>query len=394
MKRLKIALVAHDIHFRGGMERQFAELVTAICRDHCVHLFTSCVDNVPFEHVTVHHVPVTQKPFALKFAQFYLRSGRLIDFDEFDIVHTIGGITPRQNVVSAVFCQYAWGDVIKHNSEANRLAKPYHKFMWRFTGYFERKAMTESQTKLIGANSQRTADDLERFYGCSQSKIRVIYNGVDWTRFHPGYRSSRSEIRRRYSIGDEDLVVLFVGEYRRKGLSTLIKALSLVKEPRAKILAVGKGNKDEYTVFAKSLGVKDKVILADPAKDIELVYAASDLFAFPTYYEPFGMVITEAMATGIPVVTSRTAGASEMFSDGVSCILLQNSDDPAELAKHIDRLLSDSTLRTEMGQLGRQAVIGYDWKRVAQETLKLYAEVVGDADQISNQLTGAPAGIL
>ena len=131
MSRLRVALVANHIHFRGGMERYCAELATALCTRHDVHLFTCKADDVPLDRVTVHHVRTAQKPFVALFAQFYRQTSRMIRMEDYDIVHTIGGITARQNIVTAQYCQYAWGDAIRREPGAREGINAYHQFMWR-----------------------------------------------------------------------------------------------------------------------------------------------------------------------------------------------------------------------------------------------------------------------
>lgn len=372
MSRLRIALVAHGIHFRGGMERNFAELASAFCREHDVHLFTAEAGNVPVDLVTLHPVPVVSKPIAAKFLQFYARSSQMLRKERFDVVHTIGGITARQDIVTAQYCQYAWGDAIAREPGAGEGVTAYHQMMWRLTGYFEKQAMNSRYTQIISANSQRTKTDLETFYGTDPGKIHVIYNGVDPVRFTPENRKGRAEIRRRYGIREEARLLLFVGEYRRKGLANIIRALGQLQRPDVHLLAVGRGEQSHFAGLAEAAGVQNQVTLAGPASDIECVFGAADAFVFPTLYEPFGMVITEAMASGLPVITSRRAGAAEMIEDNVSGLLLDTPGDVQELTSAIERVLSSDTNPAVIGSKARRSVVGYDWAKVAAETMSLY----------------------
>ena len=383
MTRLRIALVANHIHFRGGMERYCAELVNALCDRHDLHLFSCEVDDVPRDKVTVHPVRTIKKPFAALFAQFYWQTSRMIRMQDYDIVHTIGGITAQQNIVTAQYCQYAWGDAIRREPGAKEGITAYHQFMWRMTGYFEKRAFTSPQTLGISANSHRTQADLIKFYGANSEKIQVIYNGIDASRFTPTNSRFRQEIRQRYQIPETSVVVLFVGEYRRKGLATVIRALGELQDPRIHLLAVGKGNLEQYQTLAKQAGISQQVTFAGPARDIEQVFGAADMFVFPTYYEPFGMVITEAMASSLPVITSRSAGASEMISEGESGLLLDNPGDPHELSQKIKILLTDEANRKQIGKSARSAASIYNWSHVAEDTLQLYYRSLGHEQPVS-----------
>jgi len=195
MSRLKIALVANNIHFRGGMERYFAELATALCGDHEVHLFASEIDDVPRDKVTIHTVRTVKRPQLLLLLQYYWKSSNKLRSKDYDVVHTIGGITAKQNFVTAQYCQYAWGDTIHNVPGARNGITLYHEFMWRFGGFLEKRALTSNSTLRICANSKRTRSDLVRFYGCDPDKIDVIYNAVDAVRFNPANQRYRSQIR-------------------------------------------------------------------------------------------------------------------------------------------------------------------------------------------------------
>lgn len=372
MSRLRIALVANNIHFRGGMERYCAELATALCQEHDVHLFATEIADVPFDRLTIHSVRSVKKPILALFLQFYWNASRQVRLRDFDIVHTIGGITAQQNIVTAQYCQHAWGEALRMEPGASEGVTAYHQFMWRLTGYFEKRAMTSPQTLGISANSLRTSQDLQRYYGSDPQKISVIHNAVDPVRFTPENRRFRREIRRRFQIPEEAVVALFVGEYRRKGLATVIRALGLANDPCVHLLAVGKGDLAHYNALAREAGIQDRTTFAPPVKEIEQVFGAADVFVFPTFYEAFGMVITEAMASGLPVVTSRSAGAAEMIDTGTSGLLVDRPGDAQEFSRTLAPLLQDEMLRRGMGEKARVVAARYQWSDVANDTLSLY----------------------
>ena len=374
---MRIALVAHGIHFRGGMERCFAELTRALCREHDVHVFASEVGDMPQGRVCIHPVPVRQKPIAAKFLQFYARSSRMLQREPFDIVHTIGGITASQNIVSAQYCQHAWGHAIACVPGASEGVTPYHRMMWRLTGYFEKRAVNSPQTQAVCANSCRTQADLVQFYGTNPDKIHVVYNGVDAARFTPKNCRFRRAVRQQHGIDDTVFLLFFAGEYRRKGLANVIRALSLVQMPDVHLLAVGAGDQAHYRALAEEAGISPQVTLAGPATEIERLFGAVDAFVFPTLYEPFGMVITEAMASGLPVITSRQAGASELIEDGVTGFLLNNPGDAGEIAEKIREVVSLSLQERGIGSRARQSVLRHDWDAVAAQTLALYHQIAG-----------------
>lgn len=370
---MRIALVANNVHFRGGMERYCAEIVRGLASRHEFHLFSTEVDDVPMDRVTVHPIPAIRKPILLYFLQFYRQASRMVRPEDFDVVHSIGGITARQTMVTAQYCQYAWGDVLKREPAAGEGLTPYHHFMWRLWGHYEKRAVRHSETRLISANSERTSCDLQAFYGCPPERIRVIYNGVDPERFSPEKRRGREAVRAKFGIDEKALLILFVGEYQRKGLAYLVRALGhLPTTLPYRLLAVGRGDIPRYQKIAEEAGVADRVVFSPPQRQIEDVFGAADLFVFPTFYEPFGNVITEAMASGLPVVTTRRAGAAEVITPGESGVLIEQPSDVRVLAEAIQPLLEDTALREQIGTAARATAAQYTWSRVARETEELY----------------------
>jgi glycosyltransferase involved in cell wall biosynthesis len=124
--------------------------------------------------------------------------------------------------------------------------------------------------------------------------------------------------------------------------------------------------------LAADLRVKDRIIFTGFVKNINSYFAASDIFVFPTTYEPFGLVITEALASGLPVVTSKLAGASELITDGYDGMLLSNPKASREIAEKIILLVEDEKLRRVMGSNARKTAEKYSWGEVARRTLEVY----------------------
>ena len=124
----------------------------------------------------------------------------------------------------------------------------------------------------------------------------------------------------------------------------------------------------------------NRVILCPPTREIQKFYAAADVFVFPSYYDSFGMVVTEAMASGLPVITSKAVGASELLTDGVNGILVTGDDpwDPDGLAEAMDIFLGNQELACRMGEAARSAVERLTWDHCATRTLEVYRQVYED----------------
>jgi glycosyltransferase involved in cell wall biosynthesis len=128
--------------------------------------------------------------------------------------------------------------------------------------------------------------------------------------------------------------------------------------------------------LAEKLGVQNRVRLVLPVPDIERYFRAADVFFFPTRYEPFGMVIAEAWAAGLPVVTTETAGALEWASAGEDVLTVADAADAAAFAAAAERILNDSRTARRLAERGRALAQQLTWDRVIRETEAVYEHVL------------------
>jgi glycosyltransferase involved in cell wall biosynthesis len=184
----------------------------------------------------------------------------------------------------------------------------------------------------------------------------------------------RSAVRSQFGLSDSDFVFLFVGDLR-KGAAVAIEALARLAT--GKLMCVSRTPPEAYSRLARRFGVADRVVLCPPTTQIERFYAGSDAFVFPTPYDAFGMVIAEAMASGLPVISSREAGAAEWLNrfDG---ILLDNPADVTELARHMEYVSRDPRACQSMGEAARRVAEHHGWDIVARDTLRVYETVLAE----------------
>jgi UDP-glucose:(heptosyl)LPS alpha-1,3-glucosyltransferase len=141
-------------------------------------------------------------------------------------------------------------------------------------------------------------------------------------------------------------------------------------------MIVGPGDVRAYRRMATDVGIEGGVRFAGHRDDIWKYYAASDIFLLPTLYEAFGLVILEAMASGLPVLVSRWAGAAELIHDGIDGLLINDPTDVAEISAKLGVLLRDEGLRRRLGDNARRAALHYSWAGVARMTLEVYDRVL------------------
>jgi UDP-glucose:(heptosyl)LPS alpha-1,3-glucosyltransferase len=200
----------------------------------------------------------------------------------------------------------------------------------------ERRMFARGTYRRILVNSEMLRRELERRYDVGRVDVEVIHNGVDVERFHPRLRSGAGRaLREELGYDDDARVVLFLGRgFARKGLDRLLEAFPglLAEVSDARLLVVG--DDDERARFdraAARAGLGDVVTFLGQRNDPEACFAAADLHALPTRYDSFAYTVLESLATGVPVVTTRAAGAAEVVDDGVHGAVLGEECAPADL---------------------------------------------------------------
>ena len=368
-RRLRIAFVVHDYNRQIGHSRYVVELATRFRQSHDIHVFANTVDPTDAAGITFHHV-VAWRPRALASILSFIVPATWAVGSEFDIVHAQGLCGLRHNVATAHFCQAGWLAALSQLtgglSWKQRLAG------W-LTIPLERYALAKPSTRRVIAISRKVQDDLAQYYR-RRSGVRVIYHGVDLETFHPRNRAElRDQVRAELRVPAQAVLALFVG-HLQKGAATAIRAVSQV--PEAHLVLVSSSNPEADRAVAVAVGTADRVRFVPASPQVHRYFAAADMFVFPTQYDTFGMVVTEAMAAGVPVVTNRAAGAAELITHGHDGWLTDSPWDVPAIAAAVSALASNGALRERMGAAARTRVEELTWDRVAEETLAVYREVV------------------
>ena len=184
----------------------------------------------------------------------------------------------------------------------------------------ERRVFTT--TPRIVAIARAGKAEIETLYGVPPGRVHVVYNGVDHARFDPArIGRDRARVRAEAGLPADATTLLFVGSgFERKGLATAIDALALVPGD-ARLVVIGKGDIAAYHARAERLGLGRRVAWLGPRPDVERWYGAADVVVLPTIYEPFGNVHLEALASGVPIVTTSRAGGAEIVGKDCGAVV-------------------------------------------------------------------------
>jgi len=239
---------------------------------------------------------------------------------------------------------------------------PYHQVQM----LVERRAFRSPGLKRVIAVSNFVRDDLITEFGLAPEKTVTIYNGVDLDRFQPASDpAERAAIRQKFIVPASARVVAFVGNgFARKGLGFLIEAWPLVVGG-AFLLVVGADRQTEkFARRARALNVGGRVVFTGPQSDVATLFHAADAFAMPSLFEPFGNVVMEAMASGLPAMTSAFSGVAEVIPPSMRGFRVENPDDVGEIALRLGALFdAPRTLAAE----ARATAEKFTWSRYAKE---------------------------
>jgi glycosyltransferase involved in cell wall biosynthesis len=312
-------------------------------------------------------VPASKMPSALlKYQVFAWKTARLLSrhSGEFDIVHANGFITwYKPDVSTAHFVHAGW---LRSGYFPYRwFGSPYQAYQSLYTrlnAWLERRAFR--QARAVVAVSGKIAVELQAI-GVSPIKIEVIANGVDIAEFCPGPAE-----RDRFRLPPDVPLALFAGDIRtsRKNLDTVLQAM--VMATGCHLVVAGRLEGSPFPALARTLGIGDRVHFLGMVAEMSHLMRCVDLFVFPSRYEAMSLVIVEAMASGLPVLTASSAGGAEIVGDCGR--VLESPNDSATLASWMRELTANSDLRLAMGRCARKIAEDYSWGAMGEKYLAFY----------------------
>ena len=224
------------------------------------------------------------------------------------------------------------------------------------------------------ANSQMVKTEIAQIYGYPSAQIDFIPNGVPVEQFRPS-ADQRTATRAELGLTDNDIAVLFAGSgWERKGLRFAIHAVESVANERVRLLVAGKGNQEAFgSPAVRFLGERS---------DLAALHAAADLFLLPTLYDPFSNASLEAIAAGLPVITTHANGCAEIMADGHHGSIVERPDDVPALARAI-RFWCDAQRRAEARPRLLELASRYDIAINVRRTLDILLQAAARAESTS-----------
>jgi len=224
---------------------------------------------------------------------------------------------------------------------------------------------------LVACVSHRTADLLAHYF--QRHHVRVIPNGVDAAQFSPPRRlARRTQARLRQNFHSTDYVLLLLGnDWAVKGVPTVLAAMAAVPNLPLHLVVAGTDVVQPFREVASRLNISTQFRCEPPQQDVMDFYAAADVYVSPSREDSFGLPVLEAMACGLPVITSIFAGVAELITNRVDGFVLPDPNDSRALAQLLERLYLDESLRERIGEAAVLTAKQWTWDRNAAELWKL-----------------------
>lgn len=374
---MKIALVTKEfLPQRGGAERYSEALATTLARlGHELHIFSARFAPEVVPLFQLHQVGWPWYPHPVKSLAFISKMHKaILAAGPFDIVYALTHYYPADMYRAGDGVQRHWAQINHPNLIARTVAQLMPKRL--ATLYVERAIYNTSHCRAIVTNSQLVKHHIQTFYPFPASNIHVVYNGVDQRLFCPGTAQTREAWRHKWSIGEKTMVLLFVAHnWKRKGLTTLLQGSArLLRERLAMVVVIGRGKPNAWQPLLQKLEIAGQVLFIPATPEIVAWYQNADVLVLPTQYDPFSNVCLEAMACGLPVITTQENGASELIRPGQNGYILSSARAHEELAVQL-AAMQDPQKRHDLGKDAFETAQTFTVERNALETLEVCRKI-------------------
>ena len=375
-KKIRFATAILDFSKRkGGAERYLVALCTRMVDNGFeVHVYAEHWDEEN-PRIYYHRIKTIPFPKSLRLLSFAMRATKEMKQGNYDLTMGVGN-TLEADVLQphgGVHWAWFWRSLRVYDSPflwtikfLGRILSPKQ---W-INGWIEDAPYKRKNFSKVIAISDMVKQDIICWYGISEDRIDVIYNGVDIECFHPRNRQYREEIRKRYGIGNEFVILFVSNNFKMKGLGYLIKALAKIKKenhPPFKLLILGRDRQNPYLRLAKKLGILEEVIFVGSTNEPEKYYGAADLLVHPTFYDACSLTVLEALASGLPVITTSSAGASGIINLREAGFVISDPRNDKMLAQQIV-FFSDPKVREKAWITARSLAEHYsldkNWSRM------------------------------
>jgi UDP-glucose:(heptosyl)LPS alpha-1,3-glucosyltransferase len=366
---MKIGLAIYNFNpKKGGAERYTYDLSSMLSkRGHDVFVF--CADGVEASGVTLVRLNTTHFPRWLRSLSFAMNHKKQVRQFGLDVVLGFGNTLDLDVFQSHGGIQRVWmeREIASYDNPRERQLKAFllkNSMNQKTQQWIAEWPIRQNKYRRIVAISDMIKKQMMDYYKISENSVDVVYNGVDINRFSPS----------RIEQGGPLKILFSAGNFRLKGLSPLLSALGeLAKETKSfQLLIMGRGRKERYKALIEKLNIQDCVTFLGERANPETIYQEAHILAHPTFYDACSLTTMEAMASGLPTITTKWNGASALISPDEGYVI----DEPRNTAALCDaiRNLFDKDKRQRMGEAARLKMEKYTMERNMEQIEKILFE--------------------
>jgi glycosyltransferase involved in cell wall biosynthesis len=384
----KVAVVSPFLDKSYGTERAVIEWLVRLTDDYEFHVYSQQIRDLDLSKFTWHRVPTLPGPHLFNFLWWFAANHICRAWDRrfrglrYDLVFTPG---PNCIDADAISVHILFAEFLRHVQPELKFSRNpvriwprllHRRIYYRLAIFLERSIYTNPKLPLL-LISARTAGELKHFYRRT-GPFPVLYAGIDQAAFNPSRRMTlRNEMRRELRLADDQFTLLLIGnDWRKKGLPTLLDSLTELRGLPITLLVVTREKDSELAAMVRDRSLDDIVQFLPGRKDVEVYYAAADLYVGPSLEDTYAIPPIEAMACGLPVIISSRAGASDVVTHGVDALILKDPTDVAELAGLIRQLYTDESFRKELGEHAAASARKFTWESNARDLAEVFKQIL------------------
>ena len=404
MPKPRIVVVSPFIDKRHGTERIVAEGIERLASECEIHVYSNRVEDLNLNEVTWHRIPRLPGPHIFSYLWWFLANHLWRWYDrQFrnlvpEMVYSPGincldADTICVHVLFASLIENLRGEMQLSRNPVKTWPQVVHRRVYyRLIQFLEGRVYPNSGRPLAVV-SRKVARDLNRYYRRTD-QVYIVYKGFDLSRFNPEVRAPlRPGARAALGLAESDFVLLLIGNgWKNKGLPCLLESVGLLQDSRLVVLVVGQDNPAPYQAVIERHKLNGRVHFLSPRADVEFFYAAADSYVGPSLEDSFTLPPAEAMACGLPVITSREAGCSEIVSHGLDGLILEDPRDIRTLAEWIRKLLDNTDFCSRLAANAVLTAQKFTRENSISDIEVLFEQVrLGRKKQSSSQQESTPA---
>ncbi len=383
--RIAMAMENFSRH-AGGAESYAVELArTLVSEGWEVHFYGHSWDGFPKEAI-FHEIPRRSKwiPPSVRLLDFAIRHRTLIKEEQFDVVLGFGN-TLKMNVYQSHGGVHYLSSVRKIGAVRNpvlRILKSLALFAslkYHVRAWIESAPFRSAEPPVIIGISDMVRNDMADYFRVARDTIKLVYNGIDDARFGDANNPVSGQLRKNMRFDDQVLFLFMAYDFRKKGVRNLIEAAALLKDRVGKgrfgVVIVGRPPSPALTRLVRKLQLSDIIRFPGQTKEPEIYYRACDVFVLPTFYDACSLVVFEAMAAGLPAITTVHNGASGILHHGVDGMILQDPNNIGDLTEAMSIFLDKEVLQSA-SQAAQLTAARYTLKRNHEQMIAVLTEAV------------------